>query len=467
MRWLLLIYALGLMSWAQNARFSAPAQSTASVDGRTVIIPIPNAKVQVYNYPGPVVNCSTSGTCNLATTYADQSTATACGAGTQLSADLVAGCKATADQSGNFGFWASPGLYQYCVSSSQVPALCFNASLSAPASAAAGTFTNLAQNDFVSALLGGMVIGTEYSGQQGGQFATESLVGGVTVPVSSTVHQANGVAGYCNSNSPTTFCVGLYGQAVLGTAGAQEANGINTVASDAAGISGSIAGAQFNTNVHNASTAVYGISLPAAWTAQPTGTATAFNISQPGSGTIHWQNGIVFGGNATNNTCAGGGSCGAIVLNQSGTGAGQDSQEILFNSSSHSGGILLSEASNALVLNTNTAFQGQLTTNNTAGSLTIRGGIAGDGSGFKHKRGTTGCTTGAAAGAACTTVVTWTTTFADANYTAQCGGRVVASGVPLNGGLTAQDAASVTFQTVAATAAAAKFTNIDCIAVHD
>jgi hypothetical protein len=63
--------------------------------------------------------------------------------------------------------------------------------------------------------------------------------------------------------------------------------------------------------------------------------------------------------------------------------------------------------------------------------------------------------------------VTWTTTFPDANYTAQCNGRLVTSGVPVNGGLTAQIAASVTFQTVATTAAAAQFTNIDCIAVHD
>lgn len=94
-------------------------------------------------------------------------------------------------------------------------------------------------------------------------------------------------------------------------------------------------------------------------------------------------------------------------------------------------------------------------------------GVNGDGSGLKHKRGTAGCATAAAAGAACTTTVTWATAFADANYTVQCGGRLVTSGVPSNGGITAQIAASVTFQTVAETAAAAQFTNIDCIAIHD
>lgn len=86
---------------------------------------------------------------------------------------------------------------------------------------------------------------------------------------------------------------------------------------------------------------------------------------------------------------------------------------------------------------------------------------------IQSKRGTAGCATAAAVGALCTTVVTWTNAFADANYTAQCGGRLVTSGVPVNGGLTAQVAASVTFETVATTAVAAQYTNIDCTAIHD
>lgn len=94
-------------------------------------------------------------------------------------------------------------------------------------------------------------------------------------------------------------------------------------------------------------------------------------------------------------------------------------------------------------------------------------GIGADGGGFKHKRGTAGCATAASVGGACTTTVTWTTAFADANYTATCTGDLITSGVPVNGGLTAKIAASVTFQTVATTAAAAQYTNIDCTAVHD
>jgi len=89
------------------------------------------------------------------------------------------------------------------------------------------------------------------------------------------------------------------------------------------------------------------------------------------------------------------------------------------------------------------------------------------GSGYQATRTTVGCVTAAGVGDTCTTVVTWTTAFADANYTPHCDGYLITSGVPLNGGITAKIAASVTFQTVAATAAAAQFTDIVCSAFHD
>lgn len=78
-----------------------------------------------------------------------------------------------------------------------------------------------------------------------------------------------------------------------------------------------------------------------------------------------------------------------------------------------------------------------------------------------------GCATTASVGAVCTSTVTWGTTFADANYTAVCSGDLVTSGVPQDGGLSAKVGASVTYRTVAATAAAAQFTTIDCVAFHD
>jgi hypothetical protein len=83
------------------------------------------------------------------------------------------------------------------------------------------------------------------------------------------------------------------------------------------------------------------------------------------------------------------------------------------------------------------------------------------------KRGVAGCATAASAGATCTTTVTWTVAFPDANYTCVCSGTAITSGIPAYGGVTAKAAASCIVQTVAVTAAAAQFTNIECIAVHD
>jgi hypothetical protein len=92
-------------------------------------------------------------------------------------------------------------------------------------------------------------------------------------------------------------------------------------------------------------------------------------------------------------------------------------------------------------------------------------GIAGDGSGFKHKRFGSSCATLAVAGNTCTSTLTWVTAFADANYTVTCTGQGPA-GVPLLT-LNTHVAASATINVTASTAVIASFTEVDCIAVHD
>ncbi len=102
----------------------------------------------------------------------------------------------------------------------------------------------------------------------------------------------------------------------------------------------------------------------------------------------------------------------------------------------------------------------------TAG-VALKGGINNTAStGVQHKR-SAGCATAASVAATCTATITWTTAFADTNYSVSCTGDVITSGVPTNGGVTGKATTSVTFQTVAATAAAAQYTNIDCEAMHD
>lgn len=104
---------------------------------------------------------------------------------------------------------------------------------------------------------------------------------------------------------------------------------------------------------------------------------------------------------------------------------------------------------------------------NANGGIQVNGSMSPNGSGFKHLRTVSGCTTAAAAGATCDTVVTWTTTFPDSLMTPICTGLGVSSGIPLNGGTLSPLAVSATFRTVAATAVAAQYTKIACYAAHD
>jgi hypothetical protein len=96
---------------------------------------------------------------------------------------------------------------------------------------------------------------------------------------------------------------------------------------------------------------------------------------------------------------------------------------------------------------------------------TITTGLTNSGTGFMHIRAA-GCATAAAAGATCITTLTLAGTFADTNYTAVCSGNGITSGVPV-AGATTKATTQITFNTVADTGAAAQFTSINCIAVHD
>jgi hypothetical protein len=97
------------------------------------------------------------------------------------------------------------------------------------------------------------------------------------------------------------------------------------------------------------------------------------------------------------------------------------------------------------------------------GKLTV-GGMFKDASGFKHIR-VASCATAAAAGSTCTTTITWTTAFADINYTATC--TIDApTGVPYVLNTSSKLGASVVATIANLTAVAASGT-LDCVAVHD
>lgn len=127
---------------------------------------------------------------------------------------------------------------------------------------------------------------------------------------------------------------------------------------------------------------------------------------------------------------------------------------------------LLRFNSSAQIINGNTTDDGTNFSTNTV-KLQVQSGVT-QGSGFKHQRGTAGCVTGAVIGNTCQTVITWTSAFADANYTVVgCMGNGVTSGFPVINAFGSKLAASISVQTATVTAAASQFTTIECTAVHD
>jgi hypothetical protein len=127
-----------------------------------------------------------------------------------------------------------------------------------------------------------------------------------------------------------------------------------------------------------------------------------------------------------------------------------------------------SDGSNNLFIGNSNVGSGGITLTPGGGSLNLNKGLhPSNGTGYQAKAGTAGCATAASVGATCTTVVTWTNAFIDTSYTPHCDGLLITSGIPVEGGITAIAAGSVTFQTVAATAAVAQFTNIVCSAFHN
>lgn len=86
---------------------------------------------------------------------------------------------------------------------------------------------------------------------------------------------------------------------------------------------------------------------------------------------------------------------------------------------------------------------------------------------YQAKRATLACTTAAGIGGSCDMNVSWTTPFADSNYTVSCQGTGPVRNSPVLGPVTAKTNAFVIVRTVSLTASPSAFAAVDCIAVHD
>jgi len=118
----------------------------------------------------------------------------------------------------------------------------------------------------------------------------------------------------------------------------------------------------------------------------------------------------------------------------------------------------------AQVINGNTTDDG---TNFSTGTvrLQVQLGVT-QGSGVKHQRFGATCTTSASAGATCTSAYTWTSAFADANYTVVCQG-ITQANTPTGPSIESITASGFTARVSTILAAASGYAGLDCIAMHD
>jgi hypothetical protein len=129
-------------------------------------------------------------------------------------------------------------------------------------------------------------------------------------------------------------------------------------------------------------------------------------------------------------------------------------------------GVLSDETgSGAAVFGTSPTIGTPTVTSPTITTPTINAGVA-QGSGVKHQRWTTGiCTTAAAAGSTCIFNETWSSPFADSNYTPACTLNGPSNGTAhwATNGWTASSVQII----LTSTGLASTYGSVDCIAFHD
>jgi hypothetical protein len=313
-----------------------------------------------------------------------------------------------------------------------------------------GVFTNTQMNDPFTAVINGINFNTEYQALQGNNTSTEGFASGVAIPSTSTAHQADGIAGFINNSSTLTNGVGGYFQARC-LANSTACWGSNIVSGDGPALT---------------SVTLYGLEVDAAPLSNAASYAGVFGISSNISGATgtgnygsaflavsnvagkFWNHGFETKDGAVQTAFLAGGTCASGSCG---------SQALSFRSFNGGGAITSSiAASTAGSIQLNPA---------TGQDVAIGLGLAPDGSGFKHKR-VASCTTAASGNATCATTVTWTTAFADANYTLSCTLIGPGTAFVLESSTPVAASATVTIMNAPGSSIAASGT-LDCYGVHD
>lgn len=491
-------------------------QGTALLGGQKVVTEgISSTNSVAASYPGATVRVFNFGTTNLATIFADN-------LGTPLSNPFTSSLV-----TGDFLFYAANGRYAVQLSGAGMPStetitdVLLNdptssttvtavAFISASANPATSGVLRLASADFGPAWasnLGGPdiaftknasdivdlssgftihgtfstsgnpITGAAISGTTGtfsGAITGTGYAGG---PVSGTTGTFSGaVTGASYSGGPIsgttgTFTGNVSGQAISGTTGT---------------FSGAITGAGYSGGPISGTTGTFSGAVS---TGNLSAIAGAFSGNVTVTGTITagalTVTGAFSAGSFSNNLSAFAATTSAqlagVISDETGSGPLVFANSSVIAPTSVTTGQVIQPAATALTIKDNqggtrfsipaggvaasTLNNTNITGASTLTSVAVNTGIP-QGSGLKHQRFGGLCSTAAAAGATCITALTWTSAFADANYTVTCSGHTQ-SNTAAGPTIESVTAAGFTVRITAITAAAATFSTVDCIAIHD
>lgn len=151
-----------------------------------------------------------------------------------------------------------------------------------------GVFTNTQMNPGLDVLVNGLDPTTFYHLTHPGNFVTSAVLGGIIVPSTSTVYEADAIVGYVSTASTATAGVGGSFYALNEAAGTVS-YALNPLVSDQ-GFASTVVGAEFDVGCSNVLSSAFGINMIGVFTAGTPATAIAYQVSVLNS---PWQYSLV------------------------------------------------------------------------------------------------------------------------------------------------------------------------------
>ena len=140
-----------------------------------------------------------------------------------------------------------------------------------------GVFTNTQMNPGIDVLVNGIDPTTFYQLTHPGNYITSAVIGGITVPSTSTVYEADAIVGYISTASTATAAIGGSFYALNGATGTTS-YALNPLVSDQGFVS-TVVGAEYDIGCSNVGSTAYGSNMIGVFTAGTPATAIAYQVS--------------------------------------------------------------------------------------------------------------------------------------------------------------------------------------------